>query len=451
VAAKEEAMSDDKAREEALRTIREGHVELVWLWFCDILGQLKGVAVTPREFEDVLREGSGFDGSSIEGFARIHESDLMARPDPATLRVFPAKTGDPSRFARVFCDLETPDGRPYEGDSRQVLRRTLQKLHEQGMEFYAGPEMEYFYFRSAETRELFDRTGYFDASLVNLGTELRRRTVAALEGMGIKAEYAHHEVAPSQHEIDIRYADALTMADNVLTVRFLVRETARENGAYATFMPKPLFGVNGSGMHTHQSVFRGERNLFFDAKDPYNLSPFARAYAAGLLRHVREITLVLNQWVNSFKRLTPGYEAPVYISWGQRNRSALVRVPRYRVGREKAARIELRSPDPVCNPYLAFAVMLAAGMRGVEGKFELPAPVEENIYEMTDPERVDRKIAMLPGSLAEAIAEAEESELLRTTLGDHIMDKLLENKRIEWDRYRIRVTEYELEQYLPVM
>jgi glutamine synthetase len=444
-------MGRDKHTEEALRTIREGKVEVVWLWFCDILGQLKGVAVTPREFEDALKDGMGFDGSSVEGFARIHESDLMARPDAATLRTFMGKDGAPSRFARVFCDLELPDGTPYEGDARGVLRRTLRKLQDQGLEYFVGPEMEYFYFRSPETRELFDHAGYFDASLVSEGTELRRRTVQALEGIGIKAEYAHHEVAPSQHEIDVRYADALAMADNVLTIRFLVREIAREAGAYATFMPKPIFGVNGSGMHCHQSVFQGDRNLFFDAKDDYNLSAFARSYIAGLLGHVRELTLVLNQWVNSYKRLTPGYEAPVYISWGQRNRSALVRVPRYRVGREKAARIELRSPDPTCNPYLAFAVMLAAGLRGVEGKYKLPAPVEENIYEMSDPERVDRRIAMLPGSLAEAIAEAEKSELLRETLGTHIFEKLLENKRIEWDRYRIRVTEYELEHYLPVM
>jgi glutamine synthetase len=351
----------------------------------------------------------------------------------------------------VCCDLATPDGRPYEGDPRGVLRRTLHELHEQGLEFYVGPEMEYFYFRSPRTRELFDETGYFDASLVSEGTELRRRTVQALEGIGIKAEYAHHEVAPSQHEIDVRYADALTMADNVMTIRFLTREIARETGAYATFMPKPIFGVNGSGMHVHQSVFRGETNLFFDAGDPYNLSPFARGYVAGLLRHIREITLVLNQWVNSYKRLTPGFEAPVYVSWGQRNRSALVRVPRYRVGREKSARIELRSPDPTCNPYLAFSAMLAAGLRGVRERYELPAPVEENIYEMTGGQRSDRRIDVLPGSLAEAVALAEQSALLREVLGPHIFEKLIENKHIEWDRYRTQVTQYELEHYLPVM
>lgn len=444
-------MGDDRLREDALRAIRDGRVEAIWLWFSDILGQLKGVAVTPREFEDALRDGMGFDGSSIEGFARIHESDLMARPDVSTLRIFVGRDGTPSRFARVFCDLETPDGRPYEGDPRGVLRRTLHGLHEQGLEFYVGPEMEYFYFRSPRTRELFDETGYFDASLVSEGTELRRRTVQALEGIGIKAEYAHHEVAPSQHEIDVRYADALTMADNVMTIRFLAREIARESGAYATFMPKPIFGVNGSGMHVHQSVFRGDTNLFFDAGDPYNLSAFARSYIAGLLRHIREITLVLNQWVNSYKRLTPGYEAPVYVSWGQRNRSALVRVPRYRVGREKSARIELRSPDPTCNPYLAFSAMLAAGLRGVRANYDLPAPIEENIYEMTGGQRSDRRIEVLPGSLAEALALAEQSELLRETLGHHIFEKLMENKRIEWDRYRTQVTQYELEHYLPVM
>jgi len=444
-------MGDNKLQEDALRAIRDGRVEAIWLWFCDILGQLKGVAVTPREFEHALRDGTGFDGSSIEGFARIHESDLMARPDPSTLRTFLSRDGTPSRFARVFCDLETPDGRPYEGDSRGVLRRTVKALQDKGLEYFVGPEMEYFYFRSPQTRELFDETGYFDASLVSEGTELRRRTVQALEGIGIEVEYAHHEVAPSQHELDVHYGDALTMADNVMTIRFLTREIAREHGAYATFMPKPIFGVNGSGMHTHQSVFRGDTNLFFDAADPYNLSPFARGYVAGLLHHVREITLVLNQWVNSYKRLTPGFEAPVYVSWGQRNRSALVRIPRYRVGREKSARVELRSPDPTCNPYLAFSVMLAAGLQGVEAGYELPAPVEENIYEMTGGERHDRRIDLLPGSLAEALALAERSELLRGTLGDHIFQKLLDNKRIEWDRYRIRVSQFELDHYLPIM
>jgi glutamine synthetase len=442
----------EERREAILRQVRDHGIEQVWLWFCDILGQLKGVAVTPREFETAIHEGAGFDGSSIEGFARIHESDLMARPDPETFRIFPdPRTGDPSRLARVFCDLEAPDGRSYEGDPRGVLRRVIDRLHERGMEFFVGPELEYFYFRSMEGRELFDRTGYFDASLVSTATDLRRRTVAALEAMGVKAEYSHHEVAPSQHEIDVRYADARSMADTVLTTRFLVKEIARRADAYATFMPKPIFGQNGSGMHVHQSVFRGERNLFFDPKDEYCLSPFARSYVAGLLRHVREITLVLNQWVNSYKRLTPGYEAPVYVSWGQRNRSALVRVPRYRVGRENSTRVELRSPDPTCNPYLAFAVMLAAGLRGVDRNYELSAPVEENIFDMPDAMRRDRRIETLPGSLAEAIAEAERSDLLRETLGDHITDKLLENKRIEWDRYRMRVTDYELETYLPIL
>ncbi len=441
----------DSGREDVLRRIRDGKVELIWLWFSDILGQTKGVAVTPREMVDALEHGMGFDGSSVEGFARIYESDLMARPDAATFRVFGTQAGEAGRFALMFCDLETPDGRPYEGDPRGVLRRALRRVHEKGMEFFVGPELEYFYFRSPDKRELLDRAGYFDASMVSDGTELRRRTVGALEAMGIKLEYAHHEVAPSQHEIDIRYSDALAMADTVLTIRFMVKEIARENGAYATFMPKPLFGVNGSGMHVHQSIFQGDKNLFFDPNAEYHLSGFARSYVAGLLRHVREMTLVLNQWVNSYKRLVPGYEAPVYLSWGQRNRSALVRVPRYRVGRENSTRIELRCPDPVCNPYLAFAVMLAAGMRGVDEGLKLGPPVEENIFEMTPPQRLAREIATLPGSLAEAIAEAEKSDLLRETLGDHIFEKLLENKRIEWDRYRTSVTDYEIENYLPIL
>lgn len=444
-------MKTENSKEMVLRRIRDGNVDQIWLWFSDILGQTKGVAVTPREIEVAIHEGMGFDGSSVEGFARIYESDLMARPDPDTFRVFGTQVGEPSRHAMMFCDLETPEGKPYEGDPRQVLRRVLGKLHERGMEMYVGPELEYFYFRSADSRELFDRAGYFDASMVSIGTELRRRTVAAIEAMGIRTEYAHHEVAPSQHEIDICYTDALSMADTVLTVRFMVKEVARANDAYATFMPKPVFGVNGSGMHVHQSIFKGEKNLFFDAKAEYHLSDFAKSYVAGLLRRMPEITLVLNQWVNSYKRLVPGYEAPVYLSWGQRNRSALIRVPRYRVGREKSTRIELRSADPVCNPYLAFAVMLAAGMRGVDEGLKLGPPVEENIFEMTPPQRMAREIGMLPGSLVEAIAEAERSDFLRETLGSHIFDKLIENKRIEWDRYRVSVTDYEIEHYLPVL
>ncbi len=353
----------DEKREEIMRRVKEGRAETIWFWFPDILGQIKGVALTPRELERALVDGAGFDGSSVEGFARIEESDLMAVPDLDTFVWLPAVGNAAApKEARLMCDLYTPDGKPYAGDPRGVLKRQIEKVKSRGYTFFVGPEMEYFYFDGPNPEAFFDRTGYFDASIMNRGTVIRQATLNALEKMGIECEYAHHEVAPSQHELDIHYMDALSMADTVLTVRFIVKEIAREFGAHATFMPKPRVGINGSGMHCHQSIFRGEENLFFARDDNYNLSPFAYSYIAGILYHIRGITLVLNQFANSYKRIVPGYEAPVYISWGQKNRSALVRVPRVRVGREKASRIELRSPDPVCNPYFAFAAMLAAGM-----------------------------------------------------------------------------------------
>jgi glutamine synthetase len=326
----------------------------------------------------------------------------------------------------------------------------LADVAERGWGFNVGAEMEYFYFKSSAALDGFDSAGYFDAALVNKGTQLRQKTVKALVSMGVRCEYSHHEVAPSQHEIDIRYMDALRMADTVMTLRFIAKEIARENEAYATFMPKPVFGQNGSGMHTHQSLSAQGKNLFFDADDAYSLSPMARSYIAGLLKYVREITLVTNQTVNSYKRLVPGFEAPVYVSWGQKNRSALVRVPRMRVGRESSARCELRSPDPVCNPYLAFASMLAAGLRGIDDKLELQEPVEENIFHMSPTQRADLKISELPGNLYEAIQQAEQSALLREALGEHIFDKFIDNKKIEWDQYRVQVTDYELKRYLPI-
>jgi glutamine synthetase len=351
----------------------------------------------------------------------------------------------------MMCDLFTPDGKPYAGDPRWVLRRQLEKIKAKGYSYFIGPEMEYFYFDGPNPEAFFDRTGYFDASLMNRGTVLRQTALDALERMGIECEYAHHEVAPSQHEIDLHYADALSMADTVLTVRFIVKEIARELGAHATFMPKPKAGINGSGMHCHQSIFKGDQNLFFAKDDPYNLSKLAYAYIAGILHHVRGITLVLNQFTNSFRRLVPGFEAPVYISWGQKNRSALVRVPRVRVGKEKSSRIELRSPDPVCNPYLAFAAMLAAGMDGIEKGMTPPKAIEENIYEMAPHERRGREIGVLPESLYEAITEAAGSELLRSVLGEHIFGKYIDNKYIEWDRFKIQITAWEIEQYFTVL
>jgi glutamine synthetase len=432
-----------------LRTVEERGIRFIRLWFTDVLGFLKSFAITPAELETAFTEGMGFDGSSIEGFARIQESDMVARPDPSTFQIIPWTSEH--QVARMFCDIHNPDGTPFEGDPRYVLKQQLQRAADRGFSFYVGPELEYFYFRDAEGTEFLDRGTYFDLTPLDVATPWRKRTVEYLEAMGIPVEYVHHEVAPSQHEIDLRYTDALTMADNVMTYRLTVKEVAQEFGIYATFMPKPVLGVNGNGMHTHQSLFEGDRNAFFDATDEYHLSKVAKGYIAGILRHAREITLVLNQWVNSYKRLVPGYEAPVYVCWARRNRSALVRVPMYKPGKEQAARIELRSPDPACNPYLAFAAMLAAGLKGVEEEYDLAPEASNNIYEMTEEERHEAGIESLPEDLYEAIGAAEASELLHEALGPHVFNYLARNKRDEWDAYKAYVTPYELERYLPIL
>jgi glutamine synthetase len=439
-----------ESKEYVLQMAKEHDVKFIRAWFTDILGSLKNVAITVEELAKALEEGIGFDGSSIEGFARIDESDMIAMPDPTTFAILPWRPQERS-VARMFCDILHPDGSPFEGDPRYVLRRNLKRAADLGYTFYVGPELEYFYFANAEGTELLDQGGYFDMTPLDAATDLRRETVLALEQLGIMVEASHHEVAPSQHEIDLRYTDALTMADSTMTYRLTVKEVAMKNGVHATFMPKPLADQNGSGMHVHQSLFKGERNVFFDAADPYYLSAMARSYIAGLLRHAREITLVTNEWVNSYKRLVPGFEAPVYLSWARRNRSDLVRVPEYKPGKESATRIEYRSPDPACNPYLAFAAMLAAGLEGIEKEYPCPDPVEENVYEMSEQERQERGIAHLPGSLWEAVELAEGSDLLRRCLGDHLFDSLLSNKRIEWSDYRRQVTDYELKRYLPTL
>ena len=439
-----------ESKDYVLQMAKEHDVKFIRLWFTDILGSLKSVAITVEELPKALEEGIGFDGSSIEGFARIDESDMMAMPDPTTFAILPWRPQERS-VARMFCDILHPDGSPFEGDPRYVLRRNLKRAADLGYTFYVGPELEYFYFANAEGTELLDQGGYFDMTPLDAATDLRRETVLALEQLGIMVEASHHEVAPSQHEIDLRYTDALTMADSTMTYRLTVKEVAMKNGVHATFMPKPLADENGSGMHVHQSLFKGERNVFFDAADPYYLSAMARSYIAGLLRHAREITLVTNEWVNSYKRLVPGFEAPVYLSWARRNRSDLVRVPEYKPGKENATRIEYRSPDPACNPYLAFAAMLAAGLEGIEKEYPCPDPVEENVYEMSEQERQERGIAHLPGSLWEAVELAEGSDLLRRCLGDHLFDSLISNKRIEWSDYRRQVTDYELRRYLPTL
>lgn len=439
-----------KTKKEVLELVKENDVKFIRLWFTDILGQLKSFAITVAELEKAFSEGMGFDGSSIKGFARIDESDMIARPDASTFAILPWRPKEKA-VARMFCDILQPDGSPYAGDPRYALKRNLARLKDKGYTFYLGPELEYFYFRNDKEPVILDEGGYFDLTTLDAASDLRRDTILTLESMGIAVEYSHHEVAPSQHEIDLRYTDALTMADNVMTYRIVVKEIAHQYGFYATFMPKPLFGVNGSGMHTHQSLFQDGKNAFFDPDDKYYLSDLAKGYIGGLLKHAQEITVVTNQWVNSYKRLIPGYEAPVYISWALRNRSTLVRVPMYKPGKEKATRAEFRSPDPACNPYLAFSLMLSAGLEGIEEGYSLPDPVEGDIYHMSIEERKKLNIDSLPGSLIEAIALAEKSELVRKTLGDHIFHNFIESKKVEWDDYRKCVHPYEIERFLPIL
>ncbi|MDY6906667.1 MAG: glutamine synthetase family protein [Chloroflexota bacterium] len=443
-------MCAEGARGDVLRMAKEHGVKFVRLWFTDILGFLKSFAITVEELETALEDGMGFDGSSIQGFARIDESDMIALPDPATFQLLPWRPREYAE-ARMFCDILRPEGTPFEGDPRYVLKRNLKRAADMGYAFYVGPELEYFYFRDSEGTQPLDQGGYFDMTPLDWATDLRRETVLALEEMGIGVEYSHHEVSPSQHEIDMRYTDAMKMADNIMTYRLVVKQVALKYGVYATFMPKPVFGINGSGMHVHQSLFKGERNAFFDGDDECYLSAVAKGYMAGLLRHASEITAVTSQWVNSYKRLVPGYEAPVYVSWARRNRSTLLRVPQYKPGKENATRVEYRSPDPACNPYLAFAVMLAAGIEGIEKGYQLPPPVEADVYRLSEDERVGLGIETLPSSLFEAIQLAESSEVMRKALGDHVFTSFITNKKIEWDEYRTQVTEFELKRYLPVL
>jgi glutamine synthetase len=427
-----------KTKEDVLKIVKDKNVSFIQFWFTDVLGMLKSFAITQSELETGMSEGMGFDGSSIEGFARIEESDMVALPDPATFRLLPWRSGE-RPVARMFCDIVNPDQTPYEGDPRYVLKRLLKKIGERGYTFYVGPELEYFYFKSNKEPKGIDTGGYFDSRPLDMASDLRRETIFALQDMGIEVEYSHHEVAPSQHEIDLRYDEALNMSDKTMTYRIVVKEIARQHGYYATFMPKPIFGENGSGMHVHQSLFQGNKNLFFDENDQYHLSKMAKCYIAGIMKHAREIVAVTNQWVNSYKRLVPGYEAPVYISWALRNRSAMIRVPMYKPGKEVATRIEFRAPDPACNPYLAFAVMLAAGLKGIENEYELPDPIEEDIYKMSGKEKNKRNILTLPDNLYEALLEVEKSEVVREALGEHIFNKFVENKKIEWDMYRTHV------------
>ncbi|HYY64360.1 MAG TPA: glutamine synthetase family protein [Gaiellaceae bacterium] len=445
------ATSDPEARREVLSRMQDERVDFVLLWFTDIEGHLKSFAVTPSEVEEALDDGMGFDGSSITGFNAIEESDMVAIPDPDTFRVMPRADGEHT-VARMICDIVTPDGKPYEGDPRYVLRRALERMESLGFEtFNVGPELEYFLFESDKGTEPLDEGGYFAMTTMDAASGLRQETVHALEAMGIPIEYVHHEVGPSQHEIDMRFAPALEMADHTVTYRLIVKEIAKKAGYHATFMPKPIFGENGSGMHTHQSLFSDGRNAFFDGDDKWHLSAAGKAFIAGQLRHAREIAAVFAQWVNSYKRLVPGYEAPVYVAWSQRNRSALIRIPLYKPGSEQATRAEIRCPDPACNPYLTFAALLHAGLEGIERGYELPEPMETNLYHLTPEQRRERGIVSLPETLGEAIDALAESELARRALGPHIFDRYVELKRKEWDEYRVQLTGWELERYLSVL
>jgi glutamine synthetase len=445
------ATSDPAARKRVLQEIRDQGVEYLLLWFTDLEGHLKSFAIAPSEAEGALDDGMGFDGSSITGFNAIEESDMVAIPDPATFRLMPGREGE-SRVGRMICDVVKPDGEAYEGDPRNVLRGALERMESLGFDtFNVGPELEYFLFRDNKGTETLDEGGYFAMTALDAATELRNDTIKALEQVGIPIEYHHHEVAPSQHEIDMRYASALDMADYTITYRLIVKEIAAKNGVYATFMPKPLFGENGSGMHTHMSLFKDGRNQFFAGDDEHHLSEPGKAFIAGLLRHARELSAVFAQWVNSYKRLVPGFEAPVYVAWSQRNRSALIRIPLYKPGSEQATRAEIRCPDPSCNPYLTFAALLHAGLEGIERGYELPAPMETNLYHLTPEQRRERGIVSLPETLGEAIDEFAASDLMRRALGDHIFDNYVKLKRAEWDEYRVQLTKWELDRYLPVL
>ena len=441
---------NQEAIEYVLHEAREHDVKFVRLWFTDILGNLKGFAIIVDELERALTSGIGFDGASIEGFARTDERDLYALPDPTTFSILPWRPST-NAVARMFCDIVTPDGEPFKGDPRFVLRHGLQRAAELGFTYYVGPEIEYFYFKDSRGTEPLDHGGYFDQDATELATDLRRETVLTLEELGIPVESSHHEVAASQHEIDLHHTDALTMADTVMTYRLVVKQIATARDCYATFMPKPVAGVNGSGMHIHQSLFKGDKNVFFDDDDANHLSHIAKCFIAGLMHHAREITAVTNQWANSYKRLIPRFEAPVYVSWALVNRSDLIRVPAYKIGREASRRIEYRAPDPACNPYLAFSVMLAAGLEGIENEYPLPPAVERNVFDMTEEERSAGGIESLPVNLWEAIRLAEQSELVHKALGDDVFRSFIENKRIEWETYRSQVTDYEIDRYLPIL
>ena len=444
----------EKQAEFVLRTIEERDIRFVRLWFTDVLGTLKSVSIAPAELEGAFEEGIGFDGSAIEGFARVHESDMLAKPDPSTFAILPWR-GEAHGVARLFCDILMPDGSPSYADPRYVLKRTLMKAADQGFSFYTHPEVEFYVLKNGPEQgsapEPVDRYGYFDNAPHGVAHDFRRQAITTLEAMGISVEYSHHEGGPGQQEIDLRYADALTTADNFMTFRLVVQEVAMEQGLYATFMPKPFRDEPGSGMHTHLSLFEGDRNAFHEAGADYQLSKVARSFIAGLLVHAPEITAVTNQWVNSYKRLAGGGEAPAWICWGHNNRSALIRVPMYKPSKGNSTRIEYRAMDSAVNPYLAYSVLLAAGLKGIEEGYELPPGSEDDVWGLTSSERRALGMDPLPGSLNQAISAMEKSELIAETLGEHVFDFFLRNKRAEWEEYRRQVTTWELDRYLPML
>ena len=442
----------DKQTEFVLRAMEERDVRFVRLWFTDVLGFLKSVAIAPAELEGAFVEGIGFDGSAIQGFTRVYEADMVAHPDPATFQLLPWR-GTTQGTARMFCDIRLPDGSPAFADPRYVLKRALRKAADMGFTFYTHPEIEFYLFKQplvpGEAPVPVDRSGYFDHTTTNAGTDFRRHAITLLEQMGISVEFSHHEGGPGQQEIDLRYADALTMADNIMTFRVVIKEVAAMKNMFASFMPKPLESEPGSGMHTHLSLFEGDSNAFYDASAEYHLSKIGRQFIAGLLRHAAEIAAVTNQWVNSYKRLVGGSEAPRYICWGQNNRSALVRVPMYKPSKGASARVELRSIDSAANPYLAYALVLNAGLAGIENDYELPEGAEDDVWSLTERQRQALGIKPLPRSLDTAITLMENSELAAETLGEHVFDFVLRNKRAEYESYRSQVTPWELRTSLP--
>ncbi len=440
----------DRQAEYVLRTVEERGIRFIRLWFTDVQGFLKSVAINPAELEVAFSEGMTFDGSAIDGYARVQEADMVARPDPSSFQIIPWRPQQ--QVARMFCDILTPDGEPFEGDPRWVLKRNLRRAADLGYTFYVGPELEWFYFEDAGPEpRLLDRGGYFDLTPLDIAQEYRRTTINVLEQLGIPVESSHHEVSPSQHEIDLRYTDALTMSDNVMTYRIAVKEVAMEHGIYATFMPKPLERHDGNGMHVHLSLFEGDRNAFYEPGTDLGLSTVAQNFIAGLIRHAPEITAVTNQWVNSYKRLVSGFDAPIYLMWARNNQSALVRVPTVKIGKPASTRVEYRAPDAACNPYMAFSVLLAAGLAGIENGYELPPEMPRNVFDLTSAERAAAGIGKLPSNLSEALDLMERSELVAEALGEHMFSWFLKNKRKEWDRYQRHVSRFELEEYLPIL